>query len=180
MTETRLRHSRKAFSLVEIIIAAGISIIFFSGLVYLATTTRAETSKAGNYLRALQIAQETIELLQAMSSDSLRGNNIQIFEGSLVNPHNGKMITIPVNHQSPWKPETQNYPEQYENAWFYRRIRIDKVTGGSAARFLKNLHVDVYWNEGKKPEKIESLGSEPDRMRKLTLSTLIFDENETY
>ncbi len=57
---------RRGFSFIEIIVATGVSLVFFGGLIYFASTTRAETSKAVNYLRALQIAQETIELVQSM------------------------------------------------------------------------------------------------------------------
>ena len=38
---------RRAFSFVEIIVALSVSIVFFGGLIYFASSTRVETSKAG-------------------------------------------------------------------------------------------------------------------------------------
>ena len=174
------KSGRQAFSFVEIIVALTIGVGCFTGLIWFASTTRVETSKAGNYLRALQIAQETIELIQSTPQSELTPTKIQIFEGSLVNPQTRNSVKIPVHNASAWQPATKNYPEQYNNAWFYRKVRMEQIGGGGSSRFLKKISVDVYWNEGKSPDKIDSLDSEPDRMRKLSLATLIFDESEYY
>lgn len=171
---------KNAFSFVEIIVALTVSIVFFGGLIYFASTTRVETSKAGNYLRALQLAQETIELIQSAPHSDLTQAKLQIFDGSIVNAQTGNSIQIPVNSASLWQPETKKYPEQYNNAWFYRKAKIESVGSTGQARFLRKISVDVYWNEGKTPEKVDSIGQEPDRMRKLSLATLIFDESEHY
>jgi len=172
---------RHGFSFIEIVVAIGVSLVFFGGLIYFASTTRAETSKAVNYLRALQIAQETIELVQSMPFADAMASGVQIFEGSLIDPQTGQSVKIPFHQSSGWQPQTKTYPEQYNNAWFYRKIRIDDLPNSVAnARFMRKISVDVYWNESKKPERIESIGAEPDRMRKLSLATLIFDERESY
>lgn len=176
-----MKESTRGFSFIEIIIALTVSVVFFAGLIYFASTTRVETSKAGNYLRALQIAQETIELVQSTPIAELTGNKLQIFEGSLINPATGKSVGIPVHPGSAWQPATKAYPEQYNNAFFYRKVRVEPVDGSVAnARFMRKVSVDIYWNEGKVPDKIDSIGDEPDRMRKLSLATLIFDESEYY
>ena len=171
---------RRAFSFVEIIVALSVSIVFFGGLIYFASSTRVETSKAGNYLRALQIAQETIELIQSTPQSELTPATLQMFEGSLIHAATGNSVKIPMHASSVWQPATKNYPEQYNNAWFYRKIRFETVSSGPGARFLRKVAVDVYWNEGKTPDKIDSIGAEPDRMRKLSLATLLFDESEPY
>lgn len=164
----------------EIIVALTVSIIFFGGLIYFASTTRVETSKAGNYLRALQLAQETIELIQSAPHSDLTQSKLQIFDGSIVNAHTGNSIQIPVHSASAWQPATKKYPEQYNNAWFYRKVKIEPAGGAPNSRFLRKISVDIYWNEGKAPDKIDSISDEPDRMRKLSLATLIFDESEHY
>ncbi len=172
---------RKGFSFVEIVVATGVGLVFFGGLIYFASTTRVETSKAENYLRALQIAQETIELIQAMPLSDTSGSNVQIFEGSLVDPGTGMSVKIPFNNSSGWQPFTRTYPSEYSKSWFYRKVRIAPAPAGIPnARFIRKLTVDVFWNENKVPERIETIGAEPDRMRKLSLSTLIFDESEIY
>lgn len=173
---------RKAgFSFVEIIVATGIGLVFFGGIIYFASTTRVQTSKAENYLRALQIAQETIELVQSVSVADAASSKIQIFEGSLVDPSTRQSVKIPFHTSSGWQPQTRTYPEEYTKAWFYRKVSVDKLPAGVPnARFMRKVTVDVFWNESKMPEKIEAIGAEPDRMRKLSLSTLIFDESESY
>jgi len=169
------------FSFIEIIVATGVGLVFFGGLIYFASTTRVETSKAENYLRALQIAQETIELVQAMPVSEVTDSRVQIFEGSLVDPGTHQSVKIPFHSSSGWQPQTKTYPAEYCKAWFYRKIHIVPVSAGIPnARFMRKLTVDVFWNENKTPERIESIGAEPDRMRKLSLSTLLFDESEVY
>jgi type II secretory pathway pseudopilin PulG len=168
------------FSFVETVVAVGVSIIFFSGLIYFASTTRVETAKAGNYLRALQIAQETMELVQSAPLAEVMQNRIQIFEGSLIDPQTGQSIEIPINKDAAWQPSTKSYPEQYNNCFFYRKISVSQPAETAQSRFLKTITVEVFWNEGKTPDKIESLGSEPERMRKISLSTMLFDEKEPY
>ncbi len=181
MTQKRQRKMRRAFSFVEIIVAMSVSIMFFGGLIYFASTTRTQTSKAGNYLKALQIAQETIELIQSTPQSELTQSKLQMFDGSLINPQTGGSVKIPVNGGSAWQPATKAYPDQYTNAYFYRKVKIEPVTGTANARFVRKVSVDIYWNEGRVPDKIDAIGSaEPDRMRKLSLATLIFDESEHY
>lgn len=176
-----IKFKQKGFSFVEIIVALTVSIVFFGGLIYFVSTTRVQTSKAGNYLRALQIAQETIELIQSTPIADITQSKMQIFEGSLINPQTSKSINIPFNKDSVWQPQTRTYPEQYNNAYFYRKILLDPIdTTIANARFMRKVSVEVYWNEGKVPDKIDSIGAEPDRMRKLSLATIIFDESEHY
>lgn len=173
--------SHSGFSFVEIIVATGVGLIFFGGLIYFASTTRVETSKAENYLRALQLAQETIELVQSIPASEASGSGVQIFEGSLVDPNTGQSVKIPFHKSSGWQPQTRTYPAEYSKSWFYRKIRISPAPAGIPnARFIRKLTVDVFWNENRTPDRIESIGAEPDRMRKLSLSTLLFDESEIY
>lgn len=172
---------RNAFSFVEVIVAFAVGVIFFGGLIYFASTTRAETSKAENYLRALQIAQETIELAQSTPVEELTQRKMQIFEGSLVNPQAGKSVVLPFHAASPWQPQTRGYPEQYTKSYFYRTIKIEPVeTSQPNARFMRKVIVNIFWNEGRVPGKIDSIGSDPDRMRKLSLAAVVFDESACY
>jgi len=177
----RLVRDSKAFSFVEIIVALAVSATFFGGLIYFASTTRLETSKAENYLRALQIAQETIELAQSTPIEELTQDKMQLFEGSLVNPATGKSVRLPFHAASAWQPATKTYPEQYTNAYFYRKIKVEPVDSSIPnARFMRKVIVEIFWNEGKVPNKVDSIGADPDRMRKLSLASVIFNEREYY
>lgn len=172
---------RGAFSFVEIIVAFAVGTLFFGSLIYLASTTRVETSKAENYLRALQIGQETIELIRAMPVHELTPSNMQLFEGSLVDPQTGTSVALPIATTAAWQPRIRKYPDQYAKAFYYRKIRVETLAGSIPnARFMRRVTVDVLWNEGRAPERIEAIGATPDRMRKLSLGTLVFDEKEPY
>jgi type II secretory pathway pseudopilin PulG len=172
---------REGISFVEIVIAVTVSAIFFAGLMTLTSTTRIETRKAGNYLRALQLAQESIELVQSTPPAKLMQNSMQLFEGSLVDPQTGQSIAIPHHQDSAWALQTTHYPKQYNKAFFYRKLRIEEIDASIPnARFMRKVIAEIYWNESLVPEKIETVGSEPDRMRKLALATLIFVESEPY
>jgi len=171
----------EGISFVEILIAFAIAFALFAGIISLTSTTRIETRKAGNYLRALQLAQEAIDLVQSTPSAELLQSKMQIFEGSLINPQTGQSIMIPHHQDSAWQPQTKKYPEQYNNAFFFRKLRLEELDASIPnARFMRKVVADVYWNENKVPEKMESMSSEPDRMRKLSLATLIFVDSEPY
>ncbi|HEY9071172.1 MAG TPA: hypothetical protein VIV61_13020 [Candidatus Ozemobacteraceae bacterium] len=172
---------RMGFTFVEIVIATGVALVFFAGLIHFASATGSETSRAENYLRALQIAQETIELVQSMPVGELTDAKLQIFEGSLVDSQTRQSVALPVHPESAWKPVTKKYPEQYTKAYFYRKLRLEPLEGEAAnGRFLRKLIVEVFWNEGRVPDKIDAIGGTPDRMRKLALATVLFDEREYY
>lgn len=175
------RIPQRGFSLVEVVVAFAISLVCFGGLIYFAASTRAETSKAENYLRALQIAQETIELIQSTPFEELTPAKLQMFEGSLVNPATGKSVPLPAHPAAAWQPADKTYPDQYTNAYFYRKIKMKPAESGIPnSRFLKQVIVEVFWNEGKKPDKIEAIGGDPERMRKLSLPAVAFNEREPY
>jgi len=171
----------RGFSLVEVVVAFAIGLVCFGGLIFFATSTRTETSKAENYLRALQIAQETIELIQSTPFEELTPAKLQMFEGSLVNPATGKSVTLPVHPTAVWQPADKTYSDQYTKSYFYRKIKMKPVESGIPnSRFLKQIIVEVFWNEGKTPDKIEAIGGDPDRMRKLSLPAVVFDDREPY
>lgn len=172
---------RRAFSFVEIIIAFTVAAVFFGGILHFITATRSETSKAERYLRALQIAQETIELAQSTPFEELTGSKMQVFEGSLVNPQTKRSVNLPFHADSPWQPQTKGYSDQYTKAYYYRKVKVDQVDPSTPnARFLRMVTVEVYWNENQVPASLETVAGTPDRMRKLALSAIVFDEKEWY
>ncbi|MBU1106044.1 MAG: hypothetical protein KKB51_05190 [Candidatus Riflebacteria bacterium] len=173
--------SCRGFSFVEIVIATGVAAALFGTLIWFITSTRIETSKSVNYLRALQLAQETIDWLHATPADRLTPEILQIFDGSLVNPQSGKSEKIATCKKDNNDAPQLNYPEEYCAAWFYRKVTLEKLDQKlPGARFLRKATVQIFWNEGKQPTKLEPLSGEPDRMRKISMSAVLFDENEYY
>ena len=52
------KNNRKGFTITEIIIATAVFVVLFSAIMWMSTSSRAESSKSINYLRALELAQE--------------------------------------------------------------------------------------------------------------------------
>lgn len=179
--KNKLPAKDRGTSFIEIIIAICISAIFFTGIISLSNFSRVQTSKAKNYLLAMQIAQETMDLIQSMPASQVKNITTQLFNGSLVNPHTKESIEIPMNKDSAWIPQTRFYPYKYKNSYFYRKVRIEQSPENIPnSRFLKKVVVEVFWNEEKKPKIIESISGIPDRTRKISIATIIFDESEFY
>ena len=174
-----MKIKRKAFTITEIVVATGIFSAVFIALYFLTTSSRTETAKSINYLRALQLAQETVDWINSTPFNKVTKSNLAFLEGSLVDPGTGNSVKIPVgnNAKSTGSP---TYPKEYSKCYFYRTIKIDDLSSSPVSRFLKKITVGIYWNEGRAPKKIEAVSGEPDRMRKLILSTLIFNEKEYY
>lgn len=172
---------KRAFTIAEITVATAVLILMFASLMLVNTSSRAETSQSINYLRALQLAQEAIDWINSAPFSEVTESRISFLEGSLVDPSSGNSIKMPVGENAKNSIDSPQYPDDYSKCYFYRTIQIedlkDEVPNG---RFLKKVTVGIYWNEGKVPKKIESTSNEPDRMRKLMLSTIIFNEKEYY
>ena len=173
-------NNRKAFSLTEIIIATVVFVAIFTALSLLTSSTRTDTSKSINYLRALQIAQEAVDWVNSAPFSEVTDTNIAFLRGSLVDPSSNNSVEIMTAPNGKSSIEKLKYPDDYSKCFYYRTVEIDKLDGIPNNRFLKKITVGVYWNEGKMPKNIETASKEPDRMRKLFLSTIIFNEKEYY
>lgn len=172
--------NKKGFTIAEIVIATVIFVVVFTGIFYMSTSTRAETSKSINYLRALELAQEAVDWINAAPFADVNETNLAILSGSLVDSSNGNSIKIPSGDNAKKSIDETKYPKDYSKCYYYRTIKIDNINGMPNNRFLKKITVGIYWNEGKEPKRIETGSGEPDRMRKLFLSTVIFDNKAYY
>ncbi len=176
-----MKTDKSGFSFIEIILATALAASLFAALIWLTTTTRAETGKSVNYLRALQLAQETIDWLNATPAGTLTAERLRLLEGSLVDPQTGKSTGILPGMAADTASSSITYPDDYCPAWFYRKITLAKPEPAyPGARFLRKITVEIFWNEGKRPTTTDSLSENPDRMRKISLSALLLDENEYY
>jgi len=160
---------RSGLGLVEIIVAVVVIAVGLIPLMWLTTATRTDTSKAINYLRALELANEGIEWAQAVPFDRLgelpRGPNFgSLYQG-----------VIQVSPQSKFQGTLANsipYPGQYDAGFFFRSLEVRDVDQESRG-FLKRVTVTVGWNEAKAPE----FHHDPERMRAVELSCLLFDDD---
>lgn len=181
MINSKVPNRRSAFSFIEIVVAAAVAITSFSAIIFVTSSTRVDITRSVNYMIANEIALETLDLILSAPFDATLANKIQIFDGSLVDPNTNSSVEIPRAINSKWNLVSAMYPEQYKRAWFYRRVRLENVGNDiTNSRFIHKVTIEVYWNEGQKPVQIESLREPPDRMRKVTVSSLMFDEREHY
>lgn len=172
---------RKAFTVTEIVVASSIFIVIFFALSLLTTTSRTETSKSINYLRALELAQEAVDWVNAAPFDQVNDNNLELLRGSLVSASDNQSVKIPVgNNASSGGVQEPHYPNDYNRCYYYRTVEIEPLNGVPNNRFLKKIVIKIFWNEGKAPNQLEPASGEPDRMNKLILSTIIFNEKEYY
>lgn len=174
------RTRRKGFTITEIIVATAIFVVLFSSIAWMSTSSRAESSKSINYLRALELAQEGVDWVNSTPFSEVTEANVAILQGSLVDPSNGESIKMPVGDNAKNSVANTNYPQDYSRCYFYRTVKIEDLNSVPNGRFLKKITIGIYWNEGKTPKKLEATSGEPDRMRKLYMSTIIFDDKAYY
>ena len=173
-------NKNKGFTITEITIATVIFVSLFMTLFLLLNSSRSETSKSINYMRAMQLAQETIDWINSTPFEDVTDNKLSILNGSLVDSYSNKSVPIPIGENANNTVSDPEYPADYTKCYYYRKLNIDNLDSAPNGRFLKKVTVTVYWNESKVPKKIDTGSGEPDRMRKITLSTIIFNEKEYY
>jgi len=171
----------RGVSLVEITVAILIAAVISVPVLMLMTTSREETCKAVNYLRALEIAHETIEWINATPLNATTISELLNSEGSLIIANGANLDTVPypVGNNAKWVDlKSIKYPEQYAKAYFFRKIEIEPVSEASVdyRDYLYKVVVTIFWNEGKVPPNLK----DGDRQKKVVLSTLIADERRGY
>ena len=174
------RINKKAFTITEIVVATVVFVGLFTAIFLLLNTSRTETSKSINYMRAMQLAQETIDWVNSTPFEDVTDNKLSILNGSLVDSYSNKSVPIPIGENANSTVTNPEYPDDYSKCYYFRKLTIDNLDSVPNGRFLKKVTVTVYWNESKVPKKIDSTSGEPDRMRKITLSTILFNEKEYY
>ncbi|HNW36147.1 MAG TPA: prepilin-type N-terminal cleavage/methylation domain-containing protein [Candidatus Ozemobacteraceae bacterium] len=165
----------RGFTFMEILVAVTVFASVSGALLGLMRETTADTGKAIYYLRALELGQETIDWMVSAPLDAARRKALEGMGGSIVDAGSGKGAAIPVGSSRDWPVALREltYPDAYGQAYFYRTLQIEPVSGRPN---LFEVNVEISWNEGAPPAVIESPGGNPDRMRKIVLSTLVYDE----
>ena len=174
--------SVRGFTFAEIVVAVAIVTIVAVPVYYLLTNTKVGTAKAINYLRAMELANEVIEWANITPYeklwDGIKSPFAQGYSDSLVVAGTTpKATAIQVSANTGWKDLATKleYSEQYNSAFFYRKVEIKPVAGVPYQGYLLEVTVTVSWNEGKAPAIITDPA---DRMRKITLSCLLMHERK--
>lgn len=180
------KRSPSGIGFVEIMIAIMLAAVCGIPIYLSVTSSRTETSKAINYLRAVELANEVIEWATVMPFDKLDEALLSGHALSLVEPAASGYSPVAIKTTDPvytqWKADGLmaaglRYPEQYNNAFFFRTVKIRTVEepGLIAGNLLKEITVDVAWNEGQTPAN-PNVGT--DRMRRISLSTYIYNDEK--
>lgn len=168
---------------VEIMIAVLVVTASAIPVIYMVTSSRTETSKAINYLRAVELANEVLEWASLAEFSQLDETTFSAFCGSLAEESSGMLIPANLALVEPenqvWKADSLmagnlGYSEQYNNAFFYREVKITDV-GDTYLQpdLLKKVTVTVKWSEAHRPA---NLNLPDDRTRQVELSVLLLNE----
>lgn len=174
---------KEGLSFAEVIISVFVAMVLSIPILLLMTSTRTHTGKAINYLRAIELAHESIEWVHA---SILNPDTIEKFtgnSGSLVTSDAGgfKSATIPLEANPKWEGNVIRelaYHDQYTKCFFYRKVEVKPATGFPLdyLSHLFQVDVTVSWNESKYPDDPQS----EERMHKVVFSTLVCDEKREY
>lgn len=177
---------KTGFGFVEIIIATLIAAVCSIPIIMMVSSSRADTSKAINYLRAIELANEALEWAMIATDTANLDMNLRSCGGSLlVDTGAGTPGPASVDAVAPsnakWDADgiiSRNigYSEQYNNAYFMRNISVVPISLGLGKDYLSEVTVEVKWNEGKAPTNMMDPAGE--RMRKITLTTLIMHDSK--
>jgi hypothetical protein len=165
---------RHAFGFAEIMIAVLVCTVAAYPIITMVTATRTETTKAINYLRALELANEIIDLANVVPFHLLQ---------SFAGVYSKSLKPLPIREPQgdfvvQFQPTQIEYSPDYGKCFYYRDITIESVPGVEHGRFLQKLRVSVEWNEGKPPQNEEDNTGPNQRMRKVVLETLLFNDLE--
>ncbi|OQA05517.1 MAG: hypothetical protein BWY66_02439 [bacterium ADurb.Bin374] len=177
--------ARKGFGFVEIIVATLIAAVCSIPIIMMVSSSRSETSKAINYLRAMELANEALEWAMIATDTANLDTNLSGCGGSLiVDVGGGTLGPADVDTIDPLNPKWDadgiisrdiGYSDQYNTAYFLRSISVVPVTSGMGAGYMSEVRVEVKWNEGRAPTNL--MDPAGDRMRKITLTTLVTHDN---
>ncbi len=179
----KIEKKRLGMGFVEIMIAVLVVTGCAIPVIYMLTSSRTETSKAINYLRAMELANEVIEWATAAEFSQVDAGSLSAFCGSISEIHGSDLQTVGVataepDHQT-WKSDglmanNMKYSEQYNTGFFYREVEVENVDDSYLQTdLLKKLKVRVKWSEGERPA---NLNISDNRTRQVELSVLILNE----
>ncbi len=181
MTKPRVRASnRMGFSFVEITLAVVVACVCAVPILYLISSTRTDTSKAINYLRAMELSNEVIEWASIAPFTTLFPQAGSGFVGLIEGKPEIK--TIPSQTWPSLMQQNithcvlhngQSFKEQYDKCFFRRDATVEDVGPliGAAAGKLALVTVTTGWNEGR-----EADDTDRNRMRQITLSGVVFND----
>jgi hypothetical protein len=175
--------NKKALGFVEVLVAVVIVAACAVPIVYMVTSARTDTSKAINYLRAMELANEVIDWAQMSPYGMVDDSIFSGITGPITIDDSGTLKSAEIAVGTPKNPvwETDGlvagklqYSEQYNNAFFYREVEIEEISDTFLGEdMLKKLVVTVKWCEGSRPP---NPNTSDGRTREVKLSVLLVND----
>lgn len=176
--------AKAGLGFVEIVIAVLVISACAVPVVYMVTSSRTDTTKAINYLRAVELANEVIEWASVAEFSKLDAITFAALTRSLVDETSGNDLPVSLAVVAPnnqvWKADNLmagnlTYSEQYGHAYFFREVEITDINDSYLQPdLLKKVTVRVKWSEAHRPVNISLPG---DRSRQVELSVLLLNDN---
>ncbi len=177
------RNLRRGMGFVEVMIAVLVVTASAIPIIYMVTSSRTETSRAINYLRAMELANEVIEWAGAAEFSLIDESSLAAFCGSISEEASGGLKTAVLATADPENPAwladslmsgDLQYSDQYNTGFFYREVEVTEVNESYLQQnLLKKLTVRVKWSEGERPA---NLNLSDNRTRQVELSVLLLNE----
>ncbi|MDD3002111.1 MAG: hypothetical protein PHF29_10190 [Candidatus Riflebacteria bacterium] len=177
-------NKRFAMTFAEIMVAVAIVAGAAFPIFYLTNSSRKETTRAINYLRAVELANEVLEWASVSKYEELTDANMAAFTGLMTNVEGDSIssIVLPttISSNDIWKNDnllvdSLFYSDQYAQLYFYRDVKVEEVSDVDyiEPNMVKKVSVTVSWSEASRPQ---NMNNPSDRNRKLSLSVLILND----
>lgn len=177
-------NTKLAFSFAEIMVAVSILAACIFPIFYLTNTSRTETTRAINFLRAVELANEVLEWASLAKFEELTEINMTAYTGSMTEVSGGSIQTVilptSIAENDIWKNDnlvvdSLFYSEQYASLYFYREVTVEDFTSlaGIEPKLLKKITVSVSWSEATQPKNINN---PKDRNRNFKVSMLVAND----
>jgi Tfp pilus assembly protein PilV len=183
----RLSTKDNGFGFVEVLIAILIVAACAVPVIYMVTSARSDTSRAINYLRAVELANEAIEWVSSARYSDVNSTTLAALSETLANDTSGSVKPVEIAVKEPangvWQSDNftadeLKYSEQYNNAFFYRKMEVETVEASYLdSGLLKKVTVTVKWSEGERPS---NLNVSDNRNRQVQMSVLILNDENLY
>lgn len=176
---------RKGFTFVEIMIALAVVGSLALAVISFSTSSAKTANRTVAYLQALQLAYETIEWLKTFPTDVLADNDAgqkicSAMSDSITDTGTLKSSKLQTGSVNGNENGELTYPESYAKSWFHRKVKLEKINDGDKGRFLIKATVIVGWTEGSVSVHGDSVISEKNKLKEISLTTTLLDEFEYY
>lgn len=168
--------SRLGVSFVEIVVAIFVFAMMALPVYVFMTSVRTDNVKNISYLRAMELAEESLEYVQLLPVDRSFKAKAEAISGSLlieVPDISAACVLIGTDdYYRDILADRLQYSEQYNPSYFYRTVEVHDLTGTAYSELLKKVVVTIYWDDSRQVNNLHDLGA---KTRKVVMACLITD-----